>query len=92
MDLFGVGPLEILMILIVAILVVGPAKMVEVATKLGKFWREAQKLLVQAADAATASRAPLPPDGSHSIPEPNANYEDSTTSSNSNQHPKNGAF
>ena len=92
MDLFGVGPLEILMVLIVAILVVGPAKMVEAATKLGKFWREAQKLLVQAADAATASRSPLPPDGSQSVPAPHISDEDSDSPSNSNHRPQNGAY
>ena len=92
MDLFGVGPLEMLMVLIVAILVVGPAKMVEAATKLGKFWREAQKLLVQAADAATASRSSLPPEGSQSIPAPHTNDNDSACSSKSNQDPPNGAF
>ena len=60
MDLFGIGPLELVVVLLVAIMVLGPARMVEVATSLGKFWREAQRLLRETADAATSRMdAPL---------------------------------
>lgn len=35
-DLFGIGPMEILIILVVAVIALGPAKMVEVGRALGK--------------------------------------------------------
>ena len=40
MDFFGVGPVEILMVGFVAFLILGPARMVEVARTLGKFVQE----------------------------------------------------
>lgn len=39
MNIFGVGPLEILLILIIGILALGPEGMVEAGRKLGKFMR-----------------------------------------------------
>jgi Sec-independent protein translocase protein TatA len=39
MNIFGIGPLEILFILIIGILVLGPKGMVEAGRKLGKFMR-----------------------------------------------------
>ena len=53
MDLFGIGPLEMVLVLLVATIVLGPAKMVDVARNLGKYWREAQRTLRELADAAT---------------------------------------
>ena len=40
MDFFGVGPIEILMVGFVSFLILGPARMVEVARTLGKFVQE----------------------------------------------------
>jgi Sec-independent protein translocase protein TatA len=40
MNIFGVGPLEIVLILIVGILVLGPKGMVEAGRKLGMFMRQ----------------------------------------------------
>jgi Sec-independent protein translocase protein TatA len=40
MNIFGVGPLEIVLILIVGILVLGPEGMVQAGRKLGKFMRQ----------------------------------------------------
>ena len=37
MNIFGIGPLEILFVLIIGILVLGPEGMVEAGRKLGKF-------------------------------------------------------
>ena len=53
MDLFGVGPLELVVVLLVAMIVLGPARMVDMARDLGKFWREAQHALREMGDAAT---------------------------------------
>ncbi len=55
MDLFGIGLLELAFILLVAIIVLGPARMVEMAGRMGKYWREAQRVLREAADAATVN-------------------------------------
>lgn len=74
MNLFGVGNLEIIVILLVALLVLGPARMVAAARSLGRFWNDAQRTLRAAADAATVrldepltlstTRDPLPnPEG-----------------------------
>jgi Sec-independent protein translocase protein TatA len=53
-DLFGVSPLEIIVVMLIALLVLGPAKSVEVGRNIGKFWVKAQKTLREIADAATA--------------------------------------
>jgi Sec-independent protein translocase protein TatA len=39
MNIFGIGPLEIIFILIIGILVLGPEGMVEAGRKMGKFLR-----------------------------------------------------
>ena len=73
MNLFGVGNLEILFILIVALLVLGPARMVDVARQTGHWWREAQKVLRGMADAATVKLDETPSPSTpprDSVPEP----------------------
>ena len=52
MNLFGIGNMELLWVLIVALIVLGPARMVDAAKTAGKFWREAQHVLRATADAA----------------------------------------
>ena len=61
MEFLGVGGLELMFILVVAMLVLGPAKVVEVASSLGRYWREAQRMLRETADAATV-KLDVPPD------------------------------
>jgi Sec-independent protein translocase protein TatA len=39
MNIFGIGPLEIIFVLIIGILVLGPEGMIEAGRKLGKFMR-----------------------------------------------------
>lgn len=53
MNLFGIGNLELFAILIVMLLVLGPARMVDLARQAGHWWRESQRFLRTMADAAT---------------------------------------
>ncbi len=43
MDIFGIGPLELVFVLVVALLVLGPSKMVEMSRSLGKYVRDFQR-------------------------------------------------
>jgi Sec-independent protein translocase protein TatA len=53
MEIFGIGGFELIGILVVALLVLGPERMVDVARTAGKWWREAQLAVRTMADAAT---------------------------------------
>jgi Sec-independent protein translocase protein TatA len=55
MNLFGIGNLELFAILVVMLLVLGPARMVDVARQAGHWWRESQRFLRSMADAATVA-------------------------------------
>jgi Sec-independent protein translocase protein TatA len=55
MNLFGIGNMEIFAILVVMLLVLGPAKMVNAARQTGHWWRESQRFLRSMADAATVA-------------------------------------
>ena len=44
MDFFGVGPLEIILILVVALMIWGPGKLPEIARKVGKTVRALKKV------------------------------------------------
>ena len=61
MNIFGIGNMELVIVLIVALLVLGPARMVDAARSVGKFWAEAQRTLRGVADAATAKLDEPPP-------------------------------
>ncbi|MBI2856426.1 MAG: twin-arginine translocase TatA/TatE family subunit [Chloroflexi bacterium] len=43
MDFLGIGPVELLVVLFVAFLVLGPARMIEVARSLGRFMQEVRR-------------------------------------------------
>jgi len=43
MDFFGIGPLELLLILIITLIVFGPGKLPEIARQAGRFAREIRK-------------------------------------------------
>ena len=53
MNVFGIGNLELILILLVALLVLGPGRMVDAARTVGKFWAEAQRTLRAVTDAVT---------------------------------------
>ncbi len=53
MDILGIGITEIAVIMVVGVIFLGPAKIVEIASKMGFYWRTAQGFLREAADAAT---------------------------------------
>ncbi len=55
MNLFGIGNLELFAILVVMLLVLGPAGMVDIARQAGHWWRESQRFLRSMADAATVA-------------------------------------
>ncbi len=65
MDFFGIGTSELLVILLVALLVLGPNRMMQFARDLGRFWREAQQTIRYAIDTAmtedTSKSAPAAP-------------------------------
>ena len=69
MNFFGVGNMELIVVLLVALLVLGPARMVDAARTVGKFWNEAQRTLRSVADTATAQLDARPP-AEDSEPEP----------------------
>ncbi|MCH7608544.1 MAG: twin-arginine translocase TatA/TatE family subunit [Chloroflexi bacterium] len=69
MNFFGVGNMELIVVLLVALLVLGPARMVDAARMAGKFWNEAQRTLRSAADAAT-TQLDARPAAESSEPEP----------------------
>ena len=61
MNILGIGNLELVWILLLALVLLGPGRMVDAARAAGKFWREAQHVLRAAADAATVSLDAPPP-------------------------------
>jgi Sec-independent protein translocase protein TatA len=68
MDFLGIGPWEILLILIVAVIFLGPGKIVDFARTLGKWVRAIRKTGNEFIAAVTreidnASREPSPPAG-----------------------------
>ena len=81
MNVFGIGTLELLVILLVAFIALGPGKTVEVARTIGKMTREARRTFTDIMDAASVeerggrarenpepTRAPSPP--SDPVPAP----------------------
>ncbi len=66
MDLFGIGPLEVLIILLIAYLVLGPARMVDIARSLNSFVREVRQATSELPDLLAleeASKEPQRQDG-----------------------------
>ena len=58
MNFFGVGTLEVLVILLVAFVALGPGKTVEVAKTIGRMTREARRTFTDIMDAASLEERP----------------------------------
>ncbi len=63
MNLFGVGPLEILIILMVAFIVLGPNRLIDVARNFGKTMRELRNATGQFSRMLEDDPPPDPPQG-----------------------------
>ena len=81
MNFFGIGTLEVLVILTVALIALGPGKTVEVARTIGRMTREARRTFTDIMDAASlderggrasenASPAPQPSPPTDPVPPP----------------------
>jgi sec-independent protein translocase protein TatA len=57
---FNVGPLELIIILVIALLILGPGKLPEVGASLGKSIREFRKAVTDVSDATRVDVAPTP--------------------------------
>jgi sec-independent protein translocase protein TatA len=57
----NIGPLELIIILVIALLILGPGKLPEVGSSLGKSIREFRKAASDVQDATTVDVSPLPP-------------------------------
>jgi TatA/E family protein of Tat protein translocase len=59
---FNIGPLELIIVLVIALLILGPGKLPEVGSALGKTIREFRKASQDIQDSvSTTSPAPAPP-------------------------------
>ena len=78
MNFFGIGTLEVLVILTVALIALGPGKTVEVARTIGRMTREARRTFTDIMDAASlderggrgSDNAPAPPPSPPTDPVP----------------------
>lgn len=77
MDFFGIGPMEMILVLLVALVFMGPARMMETARSLGKMLRQVRKAtqdipqllnLDEALDQPPADEKPRPRIGEDSGP------------------------
>jgi TatA/E family protein of Tat protein translocase len=72
------GPLELVIILVIALLILGPGKLPDVGAALGKSIREFRKASSDVQDAVKVNvdTSPLPPNVLSSPPTPNATQAD----------------
>ena len=72
MNFFGIGNMELLWIMLIGVIVLGPGRLVDTARSAGKYWREARQMLRTAADAATANldAPPKKPPSTEPLTEP----------------------
>lgn len=86
MGFLGIGPWEILLIFILALIVLGPGKLTDFAKSLGKIIRAIRKA---SADLTTAVTRELEKTEDESTP-PKTEKQSQTPSASSNQGPKAG--
>ena len=58
MDLFGIGLLEVLVVMVVATLVLGPEQLPQAANKLGRLLQQARKTVAETRDVFLADLDP----------------------------------
>lgn len=63
MNVFGIGPLELLVIMLVAFIALGPGKTMETARVIGRMVREARRAFTDIMDAASFDDAAAPNKG-----------------------------
>ena len=59
---FGIGPVELIIVLVIALLVLGPGKLPDVGSALGKSIREFRKAATEVEDATRLEPKPIPPE------------------------------
>jgi TatA/E family protein of Tat protein translocase len=69
---FNIGAPELIIILIIALIVLGPGKLPDVAQSLGKSVREFRKAVSDVSDAANPTPTPGAPGASPVAPAPNS--------------------
>ena len=71
MNLFGIGPLELLFVIMLALLVLGPNRMVDTARTLGKYVREFQRATSEIPRLISLDDEPSPPQSAaDKLPDP----------------------
>jgi len=79
-NVFGIGTLELLVILAVAFIALGPGKTVEVARTIGKMAREARRTFTDIMDAASVDeRADRPRENSAPTAPPSSSISSATS-------------
>jgi sec-independent protein translocase protein TatA len=58
---FNIGPGELIVVLVIALLVIGPGKLPDVGSALGKSIREFRKASSDVQDATKVDTSPIPP-------------------------------
>ena len=69
---FGIGPVELIIVLVIALLVLGPGKLPDVGAALGKSIREFRKAASDVQEATSLETAPRPATPSAAPPAPPA--------------------
>lgn len=77
----NIGAPELIVILVIALLIIGPGKLPDVGSALGRSIREFRKASSDVADAAKIDTTPLPPTTSQPAPTPTATTGDTPTPS-----------
>ena len=67
----NIGAPELIVILVIALLIIGPGKLPDVGSALGKSIREFRKASSDVQDAAKIDTSPIPPAATPPTPEPN---------------------
>jgi sec-independent protein translocase protein TatA len=80
---FNIGAPELIVILVIALLVIGPGKLPDVGSALGKSIREFRKASSDVQDATRVDAPPIPPAANTLNSQPQATPNESTTESRS---------